>query len=122
MSSINIKSPLPLRERVRSASSATRRRGGVRGPFMLAAFVFFLLPPITASDISTPTLKASPHSFQKFVALSERPSLWDTGKMLLGKKFVDLTHVFLPGVPHWKGFPDEQVKTIYSYAKDGFWA
>jgi kynurenine formamidase len=29
--------------------------------------------------------------------------------------FVDLTHTFEPGIPHWKGNPDEKVDTIYSY-------
>ena len=34
--------------------------------------------------------------------------------------FVDLTHSFGPGIPHWKGAPDERVKTLYSVEKDGF--
>ena len=29
--------------------------------------------------------------------------------------FVDLTHTFEPGIPHWKGAPDEKVETLYSY-------
>jgi kynurenine formamidase len=35
-------------------------------------------------------------------------------------KFVDLTHAFAPGIPHWKGAPDETVKTLYTVEKDGF--
>lgn len=31
------------------------------------------------------------------------------------KQFVDLTHTFAPGIPHWKGFPPEQVRTLYWY-------
>ncbi len=31
-----------------------------------------------------------------------------------------MTHAFEPGIPHWKGFPDEQRKQIYSYGRDGF--
>lgn len=30
-------------------------------------------------------------------------------------RFVDLTHTFEPGIPHWKGDPDEKVETLYSY-------
>lgn len=30
-------------------------------------------------------------------------------------RFVDLTHTFKPGIPHWKGAPDETVETLYSY-------
>ncbi len=34
--------------------------------------------------------------------------------------FVDLTHAFSPGIPHWKGFGDEGLKTLYTYDKAGF--
>ena len=37
--------------------------------------------------------------------------------MLASKKYVALTHVFAPGIPHWPGFPDETRKTIYWYDK-----
>ena len=30
-------------------------------------------------------------------------------------RFVDLTHTFEPGIPHWKGAPDENTDTLYSY-------
>lgn len=49
-------------------------------------------------------------------------------KILSEKKFVDLTHEFAPGIPHWSGFPDEQRQTIYWYDKkpgatgEGFFA
>jgi len=36
--------------------------------------------------------------------------------------FVDLTHAFGPGTPHWKGFTPETVTTLYTIAKDGFHA
>jgi len=55
-------------------------------------------------------------------------SLIDLQKVLVAKKFVDLTHDFAPGIPHWSGFPDEQRRTIYWYEKqpgmmgDGFFA
>src|SRR3972149_12020827 len=29
------------------------------------------------------------------------------------KEFVDLTHAFEPGIPHWPGFPDEKRETVY---------
>src|SRR5262245_25487368 len=31
------------------------------------------------------------------------------------KQFVDLTHAFAPGIPHWKGFPDEKREMIYGF-------
>ena len=40
--------------------------------------------------------------------------------VLKAHRFVDLTHSFAPGIPHWKGAPDERVKTLYTVEKDGF--
>jgi kynurenine formamidase len=34
---------------------------------------------------------------------------------LKGKPWVDLTHSFAPGIPHWFGFPDENRETLYYY-------
>ena len=48
------------------------------------------------------------------------PGLWDIQKTLAGKTFVDLTHAFRPGIPKWKGYPDEDRKIIYNYDPDGF--
>src|SRR5579883_262982 len=39
---------------------------------------------------------------------------------LKAHRFVDLTHAFAPGIPHWKGAPNETVKTLYTVKKDGF--
>lgn len=53
-------------------------------------------------------------------ALAKEPatsSLAEVQKILATKKFVDLTHAFAPGIPHWPGFPDEQRRTIYDYEK-----
>jgi kynurenine formamidase len=50
------------------------------------------------------------------------PSLEQAWRTLRAHRWVDLTHAFAPGIPHWKGFPDESVKSVYGYAKDGFWA
>jgi kynurenine formamidase len=43
------------------------------------------------------------------------PSLLDIYQVLKGKRFVDLTHAFDPGIPHWPGFPDEHRETLYYY-------
>jgi len=44
-------------------------------------------------------------------------SLWKIQRTLASKKYVDLTHAFAPGIPHWPGFPNETRKTIYWYDK-----
>lgn len=47
-------------------------------------------------------------------------SLTDALAVLKAHRFVDLTHTFGPGIPHWKGAPDERVKTLYTVDKNGF--
>jgi kynurenine formamidase len=42
-------------------------------------------------------------------------TLLDIHAVLKTKRFVDLTHAFGPGIPHWPGFPDEQRETLYYY-------
>ncbi len=38
--------------------------------------------------------------------------------VIRSKQFVDLTHAFEPGIPHWPGFPDEKRETLYWYDGD----
>ena len=47
----------------------------------------------------------------------EETSLWKIQETLAAKPYVDLTHEFESGIPHWPGFPDEGRKTIYWYDK-----
>ncbi|NMC49632.1 MAG: cyclase family protein [Desulfovibrio sp.] len=46
---------------------------------------------------------------------AEGLTLEDAWRVIKEKKFVDLTHAFAPGIPHWKGFPDEKLETLYWY-------
>jgi kynurenine formamidase len=39
----------------------------------------------------------------------------DAYRMIESREFVDLTHAFAPGIPHWPGFPDEERETLYSF-------
>lgn len=36
-------------------------------------------------------------------------------QVIKNKEFVDLTHAFAPGIPHWPGFPEETRETLYWY-------
>src|ERR1043166_8511219 len=51
------------------------------------------------------------------VSAQEANSLWPLQRTIASKKFVDLTHDFAPGIPHWPGFPDETTRTVYWYDK-----
>ncbi|MEF3698558.1 MAG: cyclase family protein [Desulfolutivibrio sp.] len=42
-------------------------------------------------------------------------TLADAWRVIASKRFVDLTHAFAPGIPHWQGFPDETRQTVYGY-------
>ncbi len=46
---------------------------------------------------------------------NEDLTLQDAWRVIRTKKFVDLTHAFAPGIPHWKGFPDERRETLFWY-------
>lgn len=56
------------------------------------------------------------------------PTLLETYAQLKTHDFVDLTHAFHPGIPHWPGFPDSERVTLYSHEEgegtlgSGFWA
>src|SRR5579884_393819 len=50
------------------------------------------------------------------VESKDRFTLWEVyNEYIKPKKFVDLTHAFYPGIPHWKGFPDEKRETLFWY-------
>jgi kynurenine formamidase len=46
--------------------------------------------------------------------VSEQP-LWQTLATIKSNEFVDLTHSFYPGIPHWPGFPDSKRTTLYGF-------
>ena len=46
----------------------------------------------------------------------QEPTLSEVYDILKTKEFVDLTHAFVPGIPHWPGFPDSTRETIYWYS------
>ena len=47
------------------------------------------------------------------VSSAAQQTLAEVYATLASRQFVDLTHEFGPGNPHWKGFGDEKVKTLY---------
>src|ERR1700737_1911061 len=53
-------------------------------------------------------------------AAAPTAGLSDVYATLATKRFVDLTHTFGPKTPHWKGFGEETVTTLYTIKKDGF--
>ena len=48
--------------------------------------------------------------------------LMDAYRVIARHELIDLTHTFGPGLAHWPGFPNETVRTLFTYKKDGFYA
>jgi kynurenine formamidase len=61
-------------------------------------------------------------TFTADTSAAKTPNLQEIYAALQSSQFVDLTHEFGPGIPHWKGFADEQRTTLYTIEKDGFFA
>jgi len=77
-------------------------------------FAAFLLAAGFAAGTAVQSLRAP--------AQASNDSLLDAYRIVHAHRFVDLTHAFAPGIPHWPGFPNERVTTLYTYRKDGFLA
>jgi kynurenine formamidase len=71
----------------------------------------------TANAIATALLMVTVSSLAVSARPPEakQPTLAEVYQTLKSKQFVDLTHAFEPGIPHWKGFPDEKRETLYWY-------
>lgn len=61
------------------------------------------------------------HPVQAATPTAKPAELLAAMNVLKAHRFVDLTHAFSPGIPHWKGAPDEVRRDAYTIAKDGFW-
>ncbi len=67
---------------------------------------------------STPALLLLPAAFFMVIhagCSSRKPALADVWQVLKSREFVDLTHSFEPGIPHWPGFPEEKAETLFWY-------
>jgi kynurenine formamidase len=47
-------------------------------------------------------------------------TLLDVLDQLRAARWVDLTHAFAPGIPHYSAFPDERRRVVTDFAPDGF--
>ena|SRR5439155_23471216 len=72
---------------------------------------------VILNRVSAVTIAFGFATINSIASAGDNPTLWKLQKTLASKKYVDLTHVFAPGIPRWPGFPDETRKTIYWYDK-----
>jgi kynurenine formamidase len=70
---------------------------------------------LLGSQAFTAAGKPSATDAKEVTATPKEPTLADFLGIIKQKRFVDLTHAFQPGIPHWPGFPDEKRQTVYGY-------
>lgn len=83
--------------------------------------VLLLLLPLSAGLNASSDLKPSKEAdnFENNSS-AEISSLWQVFEILKLKDKVDLTHSFRPGIPHWEGFSNEIVETVFNFSTSGF--
>ncbi len=81
-----------------------------------------LAAPHRACAADAPADAAAPaaHTARHGPAPRPKADLTSVYAQLAIRRFVDLTHSFGPDTPHWKGFGEMKVRTLYTIAKDGF--
>jgi kynurenine formamidase len=65
-------------------------------------------------------LAAALSTFVPVARADTQPDLINIYTTLSSKRFIDLTHTFGVDTPHWKGFGEMKVRTLYTIKKDGF--
>ena len=81
--------------------------------------IVLLLLHLSGVQMNRPTLVLTKKAD---ITSMENPSLWQIFDILNAKDYVDLTHSFRPGIPHWEGFPNETVETVFNFSTSGFLA
>jgi len=97
------------------------------GKIIACILILLLLLPVS-SGLNAPSDFGTSHGSYNLKENSsletslEKPSLWELFDALKSKDYVDLTHSFRPGIPHWEGFPNETVVAVFNYSTSGFLA
>src|SRR5438270_320569 len=76
--------------------------------------------PAGGADAAAQAAAPAAHTARHGPAARPKPDLMSLYATLATRRFVDLTHSFGPDTPHWKGFGEMKVRTLYTIPKDGF--
>ncbi len=82
----------------------------------LAFSVLALCAVLPAAAVAAPADAPAAHT----AAAAAGGDLMQAYRSIESHRFVDLTHAFGPDTPHWKGFGEMKVRTLYTIKKDGF--
>src|SRR5205814_4618885 len=76
--------------------------------------------PAVAAAAAAQAAAPAAHTARHGPSARPKSDLMSLYATLATKRFIDLTHSFGPDTPHWKGFGEMKVRTLYTIAKDGF--
>lgn len=71
------------------------------------------LPTAILSVIAIIAIAAALMPAIALVEERQAPTLGETWQTLKTREYVDRNHAFRSGVPHWSGFPDGNLTTLY---------
>lgn len=90
-------------------------------PISIAVLLLLLLLSAGLNAPSDPSAHQEADNLKNNSSVGN-PTLWQVLDILKSKDYVDLTHSFRPGIPHWEGFPNENVETVFNFSTSGFLA
>src|SRR2546423_14942309 len=74
--------------------------------------------PAGGADAAAQAGAPAAHTPRHGPAARPQPELMSLYATLATRRFVDLTHSFGPGTPHWKGLGEMKVRTLYTIPQD----
>src|SRR6267154_4084443 len=86
----------------------------------VCAGALLAVKPAGGADAAAQASPPAAHTARHGPAARPKSYLTSLYATLATKRFVDLTHSFGPDTPHWKGFGEMRVRTLYTIANDGF--
>ncbi len=86
----------------------------------VCAGALLAVKPAGGADAAAEAAAPAAHTARHGPTARPKSDLLSLYATLATKRFVDLTHSFGPDTPHWKGFGEMRVRTLYTIAKDGF--
>src|SRR5947207_2530111 len=86
----------------------------------VCAGALLAVKPAGGADAAAQASAPAAHTARHGPTARPTSDLMNLYATLATRRFVDLTHSFGPDTPHWKGFGEMRVRTLYTIAKDGF--
>src|SRR5437660_11373320 len=86
----------------------------------VCAGALLAVKPAGGADAAAQASAPAAHTARHGPTARPRSDLTSLHANLPAKRFVDPPHSLGPDTPHWKGFGEMKVRTLYTIANDGF--